>query len=108
MKRSLLVIVFYFAQLLGLRQLAQAAGSPCNSPNGSLFNLEPRPNAVVQVARSIATLPNPAGNNNLVVAVGADARGLECTPKMRQVIKGPATLNGGEQCWCPDKNIPVN
>jgi hypothetical protein len=33
---------------------------------------------------------------------------LECTPKMRQAIKGPATLNGGEQCWCPDKNIPVN
>jgi hypothetical protein len=33
---------------------------------------------------------------------------LECTPKVRQVIKGPATLNGGEQCWCPDKSIPVN
>ncbi|MGA9472134.1 MAG: hypothetical protein WBV36_06705 [Terriglobales bacterium] len=80
MKRSLFVIVFLSAQLLGLRQLAQAAGSPCNSPNGSLFNLEPRPNAVVQVARSIATLPNPAGNNNLVVAVGADARGLVPPP----------------------------
>ena len=71
------VVVIFFAQLIGLRQLAQAAGSPCNSPNGSLFNLEPRPNAVVQVARSLAVLPNPAGNNNLVVAVGADARGLE-------------------------------
>ena len=33
---------------------------------------------------------------------------VECTPKLRQAIKGPATLNGGEQCWCPDKNIPVN
>ena len=22
--------------------------------------------------------------------------------------KGPATLKGGEQCWCPDKNIPEN
>jgi len=33
---------------------------------------------------------------------------LECTPKVRQAIKGPATLNGGEQCWCPDKSIPVN
>ena len=40
---------------------------------------------------------------------GAGERGsMECTPKMRQAIKGPATLNGGEQCWCPDKNIPVN
>lgn len=80
MKRSVFVIAFLFAQLLAHRQLAQAAGSPCNSPNGSLFNLEPRPNAVVQVARSIATLPNPAGNNNLVVAVGEDARGLEAPP----------------------------
>jgi hypothetical protein len=33
---------------------------------------------------------------------------MECTPKVRQAIKGPATLNGGEQCWCPDKSIPVN
>jgi len=77
MKRSLFVIVLFFAQLLGLRQLAQAAGSPCNGPNGSLFNLEPRPNAVVQVARSIAVLPNPAGGNNLVVAVGEDERTFE-------------------------------
>jgi hypothetical protein len=80
MKRSLFVIIFLSAQLPGLRQLAQAAGCPCNGLNGSLFNLEPRPNAVVQVARSIATLPNPAGKNNLVVAVGADARGLIPSP----------------------------
>jgi hypothetical protein len=33
---------------------------------------------------------------------------VECTPKVRQSIKGPATLNGGEQCWCPDKSISVN
>jgi hypothetical protein len=33
---------------------------------------------------------------------------LECTPKMRQEIKGPITLNGGEQCLCPDKSIPAN
>ena len=64
MKRSLFVVVIFFAQLIGLRQLAQAAGSPCNSPNGSLFNLEPRPNAVVQVARSLAVLPNPGGKQS--------------------------------------------
>jgi hypothetical protein len=34
--------------------------------------------------------------------------GLECTPKMRHEIKGPITLNGGEQCLCPDKSIPAN
>jgi hypothetical protein len=77
MRHFLLLVVFVFAQLIGLQHLAQAASSPCNSPNGNLFNLEPRPNAVVQVARSLAVLPKPAGNNNLVVAVGADARGLE-------------------------------
>jgi hypothetical protein len=43
-----------------------------------------------------------------VLAVAAGEGGLECTPKVRQTIKGPATLNGGEQCWCPDKSIPVN
>jgi hypothetical protein len=77
MRHFLLLVLFVFAQLIGLQHLAQAASSPCNSPNGNLFNLEPRPNAVVQVARSLAVLPNPAGNNNLVLAAGADARGLE-------------------------------
>jgi mutator family transposase len=33
---------------------------------------------------------------------------LECARKLRQEIKGPATVIGGERCWCPDKNIPVN
>ena len=33
---------------------------------------------------------------------------MECTPRMRHQIKGPATLNGGELCWCPDNSIPVN
>jgi hypothetical protein len=31
------------------------------------------------------------------------SRVWECTPKVRQATKGPATLNRGEQCWCPDK-----
>jgi hypothetical protein len=40
---------------------------------------------------------------------GAGERGkLECTPKVRHGIKGPATLNGGERCWCPDNSIPAN
>ena len=33
---------------------------------------------------------------------------VECTPKVRHEIKGPATLNGVEPCWCPDNSIPVN
>ncbi len=33
---------------------------------------------------------------------------VECTPKVRHEIKGPITLNGGEQCLCPDRSIPAN
>jgi hypothetical protein len=33
---------------------------------------------------------------------------MECTPKVRHEFKGPITLNGGEQCLCPDNNIPAN
>src|SRR6202167_3501327 len=88
MKRSLCFVAFLFAQLIGLQHMAQAASSPCNSPNGNLFNLEPRRNAVVQVARSLAVLPNPAGNNNLVVAVGEDARGM--APPPTPIISGDA------------------
>ncbi len=36
------------------------------------------------------------------------SRYVECTPKVRQEIKGPITLNGGEQCLCPDNSIPAN
>jgi hypothetical protein len=86
MKHFLLLVVFVFAQLIG-QHFAQAQTSPCNSPNGNLFNLEPRPNAVVQIARSIAVLPNPAGNNNLVVAVGEDERASE---NLAPIISGDA------------------
>src|SRR5580704_12262861 len=79
-KHLLVVIAILSTALMGLQPLAQAANSPCNGPNGNLFNLEPRPNAVVQVARSLAVLPNPVNNNDLIVAVGADARGLEANP----------------------------
>lgn len=61
MKHSVFVMAFLLVQLAGLQQLAQAKTSPCNRPNGNIFNQEPRPNAVVQVARSIAVLPNPRG-----------------------------------------------
>lgn len=57
-------------------QMAQAS-SACTAPNGSLFNLEPRTNAVVQVAQSVAFLPGRTSQgNDLVVATASDARGL--------------------------------
>ena len=47
--------------------------------------------------------------NPMTLRRSAEGAGnLECTQKLRQEIKGPATVNGGEQCWCPDKNIPAN
>ena len=39
---------------------------------------------------------------------GEEGEEVECTPKVRHQVKGPATLNGGELCWCPDNSIPVN
>jgi len=87
MRHFLLLVVFVFAQLIG-QHFAQAQTSPCNSPNGNLFNLEPRPNAVVQIARSIAVLPTPACNNNLVVAVGEDERGSENPGPIRRPFRG--------------------
>src|SRR5260370_41529190 len=47
------------------------------------------------------------GPKRHLAPIGIGGR-VECTPKVRQAIKGPAALNGGEQCWCPDKSIPVN
>jgi hypothetical protein len=56
---------------------AARAQSGCTGPDGSLFNLEPRPNAVVQAALSVAMIPNRVGANmDLVVATAYDARGL--------------------------------
>ncbi len=77
------VIAFAFAvSMMGLCGAISAQTSPpaastgCNSPNGNRFNLEPRPNAVVEAAESVAVLPNRAGANiDLVVATGNDARG---------------------------------
>jgi len=44
------------------------------------------------------------------VKIGSGGGGgiLECTPKVRHGTKGPATLNRGELCWCPDNSILVN
>jgi hypothetical protein len=57
---------------------ANAAGSsPCTAPNGNIFNLEPRPNAITQAALSVAFLPNRAGAGlDLVVATATDQRDL--------------------------------
>ena len=56
---------------------AARAQSGCTAPDGSRFNLEPRPNAVVQTALSVAMLPNRVGPDmDLVVATAYDGRGL--------------------------------
>lgn len=59
----------------GLPPVARAQQGGCSGPDGSRFNLEPRPNAVVQAAQSVAFLPNEP-NGDLVVATATDMRGL--------------------------------
>lgn len=77
------------------------AQSGCTGPNGSRFNLEPRPNAVVQAARSVAFLPGRAGPNiDLVVATAEDERGLGGSNDAFYVQRSNANcapdLEGGE------------
>jgi hypothetical protein len=100
MKRSLYFVAFLFAQLIGLQHLAQAASSPCNGPNGSIFNLEPRSNAVTQAALSVAFLPDRAGAGlDLVLATATDQRGLSDSPEafyvQRSTENCAADLEGG-------------
>src|ERR1700685_2851447 len=77
----LTILLFLFT--LHASANARAAGSsPCTAPNGSIFNLEPRPNAVTQAALSVAFLPNRAGKGlDLVVATATDQRGLSASPE---------------------------
>jgi len=57
------------------------ASTGCTGTSGSRFNLEPRVNAVVQSARSVAFLPNRvAPGVDLVFASGTDARSLAGSP----------------------------
>ncbi|HSZ62240.1 MAG TPA: hypothetical protein VK828_10605 [Terriglobales bacterium] len=77
-----------------------AGSSPCTAPNGSIFNLEPRPNAVTQAALSVAFLPNRAGADlDLVVATATDQRGLSDSPEafyvQRSTENCAADLEGG-------------
>ena len=56
------------------------AQSGCTGRDGNRFNLEPRPNAVVQTALSVAMLPNRVGPDmDLVVATAFDGRSLGST-----------------------------
>jgi hypothetical protein len=82
--RPFIVILAVIMGSFGLNTVAsaQAAGSsPCTGPNGSRFNLEPRANAVVQAAESVAMLPERSGPGlDLVVATATDERGLAGSP----------------------------
>jgi len=80
MKRCATLVMFAILGLLNLLAVAgaQAVGSsPCTGPNGSRFNLEPRPNAVVQAAQSVAVLPSRAAPGiDLVLATATEQRGI--------------------------------
>ena len=72
-----LTILATFLTVHPAAKAQSAPSSPCSGPNGSRFNLEPRANAVVQAAESVAFLPNGAGHGlDLVLATAIDERGL--------------------------------
>jgi len=81
--RTNLLMFLALIVMLGLRAAAKAqdAGTAsCSGPNGNKFNLEPRPDALNQTARSVAILLNGAGSGtDLVVGTAIDARGLAGT-----------------------------
>ena len=81
--RIIVCTVLLCAATLTLPATAQQqATSGCTHSNGNRFNLEARPNALVQVAQSVAALANRAGQHNvdLLVATGIDARGFFDNP----------------------------
>ena len=81
--RIMLVALLGLTGALGLEvplRAREAASGSCSSPNGNRFNLEPRPDAVNQTARSVGFLLNGAGpGTDLVVGTALDARGLQGT-----------------------------
>ena len=69
--------VFAGALCLPASSNAQAPTTACTGPNGSRFNLEPRANAVIQAAQSVAFLPNAGeSGNDLIVATATDMRSI--------------------------------
>src|ERR1700737_2719163 len=89
--KTVLAAGIYLTLALGLQareETAQGFSTPsaaavtgCSGPNGNIFNLEPRNNAVTQSAMSVAFLPNRvAPNIDLVVATAADGRGASTNP----------------------------
>ncbi|HXM98610.1 MAG TPA: hypothetical protein VN982_09065 [Candidatus Dormibacteraeota bacterium] len=92
--KTVLAAGIYLTLALGLQARAETAQglstpvaaaerglSGCSGPNGNIFNLEPRNNAVTQSAMSVAFLPNRvAPNIDLVVATAADGRGASTNP----------------------------
>lgn len=79
MKSGFVYCVLVLVMLWGIHPARAQSG--CTGPNGGRFNLEPRPNAVVEAARSVAFLPGRAGPNlDLVVATATDERGVAGSP----------------------------
>ena len=81
--RTILLTLLILTAVLGSHtpwQAQDAASASCTGPNGNKFNLEPRPNAVNQTARSVAFLLNGAGLGiDLVVGTAIDGRGGQGT-----------------------------
>src|SRR5437762_2105202 len=82
----------WFQNLFDARRKIAAWRTEYNEerPHSSLGYKTPREFAQAQAA-------------GFYTAVREERDSMECTRKLRQEIKGPATVSGGERCWCPDK-----
>ena len=90
--------------VLGQADVKAIYGAPITAHDKTIV-----PVAKVMFAYGAGAGTGGMGNNN-PKGEGGGGGGvvLDCTPKMRHELKGPITLNGGEQCLCPDNSIPVN
>src|SRR5690348_9822811 len=99
--RAILYLCFFLGALCAATRLnAQGPSTPCTGPNGSRFNLEPRTNAVIQAAQSVAFLPNAGqSGDDLIVATATDMRGIAGSPDefyvQRSNANCSADLEGG-------------
>ena len=86
-----------------------------------LLQLERQGRHWAPVQKRVTVRENEAGEMQIVyrgqrlrfreIAASAgrgEGRGVECTPKMRQEVKGASYIEWRRQCWCPDNSIPAN
>ena len=94
------LIAIVWSLCVSISSSAQTASTTCTGANGTLFNLEPRPDAVIQAAQSVAFLPNAGVQGvDLIVGTATDMRSIAGSPDGFYVARSStnckADLEGG-------------